>query len=142
MTKGPPPSWQQMAFLSTRIPLLLHLDCSLTAALATSCSVLAHTADILLTAALTTSCPPANAARKKRAHDKESRLSTVMAGREGRSFGASSGMKKSKTGGLSEREKQRKKAMPLAARKKNIANRTSRSKANRRKSKDFKGHSR
>jgi len=82
------------------------------------------------------------AARKKRAHDKEARLATVLAGREGRSFGSSTGMKKSKTGGLSERQKQRKKAMPMAARMKQLSNRRSNSKASRRKSKDFKGHQR
>jgi len=82
-------------------------------------------------------------ARKKREHDKEARLATVLAGREGRGkFGASTGMKKSKTGGLSERQKQRKKAMPMAARQRQLSNRRSSSKANRRKSKDFKGHKR
>lgn len=61
--------------------------------------------------------PIAAAAKGKRAHDKEARLATVLAGREGRDqFGSRSGRKKAKTGGLSEREKQRRKSMPLAAR--------------------------
>eukprot|EP00199_Chlamydomonas_sp_CCMP681_P001181 CAMPEP_0119112818 /NCGR_PEP_ID=MMETSP1180-20130426/41795_1 /TAXON_ID=3052 ORGANISM="Chlamydomonas cf sp, Strain CCMP681" /NCGR_SAMPLE_ID=MMETSP1180 /ASSEMBLY_ACC=CAM_ASM_000741 /LENGTH=766 /DNA_ID=CAMNT_0007100531 /DNA_START=21 /DNA_END=2321 /DNA_ORIENTATION=+ len=61
--------------------------------------------------------PSSLEARKKRSHDKEARMATVLAGRDGRErFGATSGLKKSKTGGLSEREKQRRKAMPLMAR--------------------------
>lgn len=80
------------------------------------------------------------AARKKRAHDKESRLATVLAGREGRSFGSSSGMRKGKTGGLSEKQKQRAKAMPLAARRVQVHKRSMRAKS--RSKKDFKGHSR
>lgn len=51
-------------------------------------------------------------------------------------------MKKSKTGGLSERQKQRKKAMPMAARKKQLKNRAANSKGARRKTKDFKGKAR
>jgi protein SDA1 len=67
-------------------------------------------------------------------------MATVLAGREGRDkFGASSSRKKDKTGGLSEREKQRRKAMPLAAR---LSQLKRRSENNRRKNnpKNFKGH--
>jgi protein SDA1 len=81
-----------------------------------------------------------HAGKRKRAHDKEARLATVLAGREGRDkFGAASGKKKGKTGGLSEREKQRRKAMPLAAR---LSQLKRRSDTNRRKNnpKNFKGH--
>jgi len=62
---------------------------------------------------VSTSKPPSNtrlrsyrthatcrAAKKKRAHDKEARMATVLAGREGRSFGSAAGMKKGKTGGV------------------------------------------
>ncbi len=78
--------------------------------------------------------------RKKRGHDKEARLATVLAGREGRDkFGATSGRKKDKTGGLSEREKQRKKAMPVVARLKQVQNRVAKSR-NKKFSKNFKGH--
>eukprot|EP00955_Chlamydomonas_euryale_P073271 361687-Chlamydomonas_euryale.AAC.2 len=55
--------------------------------------------------------------RHKRRLDKEERMASVLAGREGRDkFGASIGRKKQKTGGLTEKEKQKRKAMPLAAR--------------------------
>ena len=82
-------------------------------------------------------------ARKKREHDKKARMATVLAGREGRDkFGASTGMKKSKTGGLTERQKQRKKAMPMAGRIKQLKNRKANSKTSKKRSKDFKGHSR
>lgn len=47
--------------------------------------------------------------------DKQERLATVMEGREGREFGAKSSIKKSKTGGLSNKEKQRRKNLPSAA---------------------------
>lgn len=55
--------------------------------------------------------------RHKRRLDKEERMLSVLAGREGReAFGGAAGRKKQKTGGLTEKEKQRKKAMPSAAR--------------------------
>jgi hypothetical protein len=58
--------------------------------------------------------------RKKRAL-KEERLARVMEGREGRDeFGASSARHKKKTGGKSNREKDKKKNLPLAARLKKV----------------------
>ncbi len=39
-----------------------------------------------------------------------------VAGREGRDFGARSSLKKKKTGGLSNREKDKRKRLPFAAR--------------------------
>ena len=48
--------------------------------------------------------------------DKAARMASVMEGREGREFGAAAGKRKAKAGGLSNREKQKRKAMPLAAR--------------------------
>lgn len=51
----------------------------------------------------------------------------MMSGREGReAFGARSKLKKNKTGGLSERQKQRTKAMPIAARVQQLKNRSTR----------------
>ena len=52
----------------------------------------------------------------KRAHDKASRLATVLAGREDNEYGASTARKQKKTGGSSNKEKSKKKALPLAAR--------------------------
>ena len=53
-------------------------------------------------------------ARGKR--DKAARMASVLEGREGRDFGSAAGRRKAKAGGLSNREKQKRKAMPLAAR--------------------------
>lgn len=66
----------------------------------------------------------------------DSRL-LVSQGRE--KFGGSSGLKKQKTGGLSNKEKQKRKAMPIAARIKQLR---SRSENNRKRfaPKNFKGH--
>ena len=52
----------------------------------------------------------------KRAHDKASRLATVLAGREDNEYGASTARKQKKTGGSSNKEKSKKKSLPLAAR--------------------------
>ena len=52
----------------------------------------------------------------KKAHDKASRLATVLAGREDNEYGASSARKQKKTGGSSNKEKLKKKSLPLAAR--------------------------
>ncbi len=79
---------------------------------------------------------------KKRAHDKEARIASILAGREGREkFGSSKGRKKDKTGGLSEKQKQRNKAMPIAARIAQLKNRSERNRGKRNK-KNFKGHHR
>ena len=53
----------------------------------------------------------------RKAHDKETRVASVMAGREDRGeFGASQARKNKKSGGTSNVEKKKKKNMPLAAR--------------------------
>ena len=54
--------------------------------------------------------------RARGRRDKAARMASVMEGREGREFGAAAGKRKAKAGGLSNREKQKRKAMPLAAR--------------------------
>jgi hypothetical protein len=63
-----------------------------------------------------------------------------MEGREGRDeFGSRAARKKQKTGSRSEREKQRAKAMPIAARIAQVRNRAANAKQ-RRNPKHFKGH--
>ena len=53
----------------------------------------------------------------RKAHDKETRVASVMAGREDRGeFGASQARKNKKSGGTSNVEKKKRKNMPLAAR--------------------------
>jgi protein SDA1 len=80
------------------------------------------------------------AGRHKKRADKEERLASVMAWREGReAFGARSKLKKQKTGGLSERQKQRSKAMPIAARLQQLKNRSAAAR-NRSNPRHFKGH--
>ncbi len=80
--------------------------------------------------------------RHKARKDKAARLASVLEGREGREkFGARSGLKKKKTAGFSEREKQRKKAMPMAARLAQIRRRNAAARG-RGKGKNFKGHKR
>jgi protein SDA1 len=77
--------------------------------------------------------------RVKRRKDKAERLESVLAGREGRDFGSRASLKKLKTGGLSERQKQKKKALPSAARVAQLRRRAD--EGRRRKSaKNFKGH--
>jgi hypothetical protein len=77
----------------------------------------------------------------KKRKDKMERLESVLAGRVGREeFGSSTGRKKGKTGGLTEREKQKKKAMPSAARDHQIQRNTSDRKAKAKLVKNFKGH--
>lgn len=78
--------------------------------------------------------------RHKKRKTKEERMASVLAGREGRdAFGARSGLKKKKTGGTSEREKQKKKALPIAARIQQLRNRSARAK-NKKHVRNFKGH--
>lgn len=92
-----------------------------------------------------TMCPfvlSCDTGRHKARKDKAARLASVLEGREGREkFGARSGLKKKKTAGLSEREKQRKKAMPMAARLAQIRRRNAAARG-RGKGKNFKGHKR
>lgn len=52
----------------------------------------------------------------RKAHDKASRLATVLAGREDNEYGSSKERKQKKTGGSSNKEKSKKKNLPLAAR--------------------------
>jgi protein SDA1 len=100
----------------------------------------AHRTPACLPAWLLQVDPAALEARKKRGHDKASRLATVMEGREGRgAFGASSNRKKKKTGGLSERQKQRQKAMPAAARIVQLRNRAEQRRQQRGGRKNYKG---
>ncbi|KXZ52362.1 hypothetical protein GPECTOR_10g996 [Gonium pectorale] len=78
--------------------------------------------------------------KHKARKDKAARLASVLEGREGREkFGARSGLKKKKTAGLSEREKQRKKVMPMAARVAQIRRRNAAARG-RGRGKNFKGH--
>ena len=79
--------------------------------------------------------------RHKRRKDKAERLESVMAGREGREkYGSSISRKKQKTGGLTEREKQKRKSMPMAARVHQVQKRTIFAKKLRACKKNFKGH--
>ena len=76
----------------------------------------------------------------KRAHDKESRLASIMAGREDRGvFGAAKDRKNKKSGGTSNKEKGKKKNLPLAARVKAAKNRRTSFVSKRVKDKQFKG---
>ena len=76
----------------------------------------------------------------KRAHDKESRVASIMAGREDRGvFGASKDRKNKKEGGTSNKEKSKKKNLPLAARVKAAKNRRTSFVSKRVKDKQFKG---
>lgn len=78
--------------------------------------------------------------RHKKRLDKEERLASVMLGREGREkFGSSTGRKKNKTGGLTEKEKQKRKAMPVAARLTQINKRSVKSRKLKAQTKNFKG---
>ncbi|KAG2501935.1 hypothetical protein HYH03_000433 [Edaphochlamys debaryana] len=80
------------------------------------------------------------AARIKARKDKAARMASVLEGREGREkFGAKSALKKKKTAGLSEREKQRRKVMPMAARVQQIRRRNAAARG-KKMGKNFKGH--
>jgi protein SDA1 len=76
----------------------------------------------------------------KRAHDKESRVASIMAGREDRGvFGAAQDRKNKKSGGTSNVEKAKRKNLPLAARVKAAKNRRTSFVSKRVKDKQFKG---
>jgi protein SDA1 len=80
------------------------------------------------------------AGRHKKRADKAERLASVMAGREGReAFGARAALKKKKSGSLSERQKQRAKAMPIAARLQQLRNRSTKARQ-RSNPRHHKGH--
>ncbi|KAL6785625.1 hypothetical protein ACKKBF_B01005 [Auxenochlorella protothecoides x Auxenochlorella symbiontica] len=70
--------------------------------------------------------------------DKMERMATVLKGREGREFGAKASLKKDKTGGLSNREKDKRKNLPMAARSGQARKRMERNK--RKSNKNFRGH--
>jgi hypothetical protein len=77
--------------------------------------------------------------KHKRRKDKEERLAAVREGRVGREeFGSSIARKKRKAGGLSEREKQKRKQLPIAARKQQLKRRFEEERG-RRNPKNFKG---
>ncbi|KAI7837441.1 hypothetical protein COHA_008699 [Chlorella ohadii] len=85
--------------------------------------------------------PDALLGRHKYRKDKEERMKSVLEGREGREgFGAKSGLKKKKTGGLSNREKDKRKRLPFAARSGQVKKRLVRHKL--KSNKNFKGHAR
>lgn len=69
---------------------------------------------------------------------KEERLATVMEGREGREFGAKSRVKKAKTGGLSNKEKLKRKKLPMRAVSGQVRKRLVKNKM--KSAKNFKGH--
>ena len=76
----------------------------------------------------------------RKAHDKASRVASIMAGREDRGqFGAASERKNKKTGGTSNAEKAKRKNLPLAARVKAAKNRRNSFVSKRVKDKQFKG---
>ena len=76
----------------------------------------------------------------KRAHDKESRVASILAGREGRGeFGSSQSRKNKKTGGTNNKEKAKRKNLPLAARVHNAKKRLNSAVSKRVKDKQFKG---
>lgn len=62
----------------------------------------------------------------------------MITGREGREFGAKASLKKDKTGGLSNREKDKRKNLPMAARSGQARKRMERNK--RKSNKNFRGH--
>ena len=66
-------------------------------------------------------------------------VQSVLAGRDGRAFGAAASLKKNKSGGLSEKEKQKRKQLPLRARLHQLQTRNLRNKMNH-KPKHQKGH--
>lgn len=67
--------------------------------------------------------PAALLGKHKARKDKAERLASVMEGRKDRDFGAASGRRKQKSGGTSNKEKAKRKAMPQAARAQQIRKR-------------------
>lgn len=76
--------------------------------------------------------------KKRGKADKQERLASVLEGREGREYGAKARIKNKKTGGLSNKEKQRRKNIPLGAVGGQVRKRLERNKL--RSAKNFKGH--
>ncbi|KAL4857462.1 hypothetical protein ACK3TF_002330 [Chlorella vulgaris] len=77
--------------------------------------------------------------RHKWRKDKEERMKSVLEGREGREFGARSTLKKQKTGGLSNREKDKRKRLPYAARSGQVKKRLAKNKTKSAKNQKGKG---
>eukprot|EP00897_Mesotaenium_endlicherianum_P006568 jgi/Mesen1/593/ME001074S10758 len=69
----------------------------------------------------------------KRRREKEERLASVMSGREGRQFGSRT------TGGLTNKQKQKSKAVPLAVHRAKLKARTGSKKRGKARSKQFQG---
>jgi protein SDA1 len=82
--------------------------------------------------------PSALLGKRRGRRDKEERMASIMAGREGREFGSKAALKKDKQGGLSNREKDRRKNLPLAARAGQVRRRLI--KGRLKSKKNFKGH--
>jgi len=82
--------------------------------------------------------PSALLGKRRGRRDKEERMASIMAGREGREFGSKAALKKDKQGGLSNREKDRRKNLPLAARAGQVKRRLQ--KGRLKSKKNFKGH--
>lgn len=76
--------------------------------------------------------------KKRGKADKQERLASVLEGREGREYGAKARIKNKKTGGLSHKEKQKRKNIPLGAVGGQVRKRLERNKM--RSAKNFKGH--
>ncbi|KAK9840402.1 hypothetical protein WJX74_009278 [Apatococcus lobatus] len=74
--------------------------------------------------------------QRQQRKDKAERMASVLKGREGREFGAAAARKKQKTGGLSNKQKEKAKAMPSHVRMKQISRRAAKHKQ---ASKGFKG---
>uniref|UniRef100_A0A0D6QXD4 Protein SDA1 n=1 Tax=Araucaria cunninghamii TaxID=56994 RepID=A0A0D6QXD4_ARACU len=75
----------------------------------------------------------------RRRKDKDERLATVKAGREGRlKYASRTAVKQKKTGGLTNQQKERKKGMPLAAKRAKVA-RSQKEKKRQQSSKQFRG---
>ena len=76
--------------------------------------------------------------KRRGRRDKEERMASVLEGREGREFGSKASLKKDKQGGLSNREKNRRKNLPFAARAGQVKRRMAKGKMKSKK--NFKGH--
>ena len=76
--------------------------------------------------------------KRRGRRDKEERMASIMEGRVGREFGAKARLKKDKQGGLSNREKDKRKNLPMAAKMGQVRRRMD--KGRLKSAKNFKGH--
>ena len=76
--------------------------------------------------------------KKRGKADKQERMASVLEGREGRDYGAKARIKNKKTGGLSNKQKQKQKNIPLGAVGGQVRKRLEKNKM--RSAKNFKGH--